>query len=138
MEHGQAVELQEEQRVVVYSKPSCVQCTATYRALDAADIPYDVVDISTDVVARQYAMSLGHLRVPVVVTPAGQHWSGYRPDNIRALYVESPSLQSVSDAQVREADLAARVRALANEQTAPTGGVDPPAVYRTGPRQSIA
>jgi len=138
MEHGQAVELQEEQRVVVYSKPSCVQCTATYRALDAADIPYDVVDISADVVAREYVMSLGHLQAPVVVTPAGQHWSGYRPDNIRTLRVESPTLHSVSGAQVRDVDLAARVRALSGEQSAPTGGVDPPAVYQTGPRQSIA
>ena len=29
-------------------------------------------------------MSLGHLQAPVVVA-GGEHWSGYRPDQIKAL-----------------------------------------------------
>ena len=32
--------------LTVYTKPGCVQCTATYRALDEKGIPYDVVDLS--------------------------------------------------------------------------------------------
>ena len=32
--------------VTVYSKPACVQCTATYRALDRIGVPYEIVDIS--------------------------------------------------------------------------------------------
>lgn len=35
-------------RVTVYSKPSCVQCNATYRALDKAGITYSIVDISAN------------------------------------------------------------------------------------------
>lgn len=40
--------------LVVYSKPNCVQCNATYRALDAKDIPYYVVDLSEDDAALEY------------------------------------------------------------------------------------
>ena len=70
--------------ITVYSKPACVQCTATYRALDKLDTDYTVVDISEDADARDYVMSLGHLQAPVVIVD-GEHWSGYRPDRIKAL-----------------------------------------------------
>ncbi|MBO0901737.1 glutaredoxin-like protein NrdH [Cellulomonas sp. zg-ZUI222] len=70
--------------ITVYSKPACVQCTATYRALDKLGHEYTVVDISEDADARDYVMSLGHLQAPVVVA-GGENWSGYRPDRIKAL-----------------------------------------------------
>ncbi|MBD7919913.1 glutaredoxin-like protein NrdH [Cellulomonas sp. Sa3CUA2] len=70
--------------ITVYSKPACVQCTATYRALDKLGHDYTVVDISQDADARDYVMSLGHLQAPVVVV-GGENWSGYRPDRIKAL-----------------------------------------------------
>ena len=70
--------------ITVYSKPACVQCNATYRALDKLGAPYTVVDISEDADARDYVMSLGHLQAPVVIVD-GDHWSGYRPDRIKAL-----------------------------------------------------
>ncbi len=41
--------------LIVYSKPSCVQCTATYRALDAKGIEYTVVDLTTNPAALEYA-----------------------------------------------------------------------------------
>ena len=70
--------------ITVYSKPACVQCNATYRALDKHGTDYTVVDISEDADARDYVMSLGHLQAPVVIVD-GEHWSGYRPDRIKAL-----------------------------------------------------
>ncbi|MCG7579691.1 MULTISPECIES: glutaredoxin-like protein NrdH [Mycolicibacterium] len=70
--------------VTVYTKPACVQCNATYKALDKQGIAYDVVDISLDDEARDYVMALGHLQAPVVVA-GGEHWSGFRPDRIKAL-----------------------------------------------------
>jgi len=70
--------------ITVYSKPACVQCNATYRALDKLGADYTVVDISEDADARDYVMSLGHLQAPVVIAD-GEHWSGYRPDRIKAL-----------------------------------------------------
>jgi glutaredoxin-like protein NrdH len=70
--------------VTVYTKPACVQCNATYKALDKQGIAYDVVDISVDAEARDYVMALGYLQAPVVVT-SDTHWSGFRPDRIKAL-----------------------------------------------------
>ncbi len=70
--------------ITVYSRPGCVQCNATYRALDKAGLQYEVVDITEDADARDYVMSLGHLQAPVVVADS-HHWSGYRPDRIGLL-----------------------------------------------------
>ncbi len=70
--------------VTVYTKPACVQCTATYRALDKAVLDYSIVDISVDSDARDYVMSLGYLQAPVVVAGAVT-WSGFRPDRITTL-----------------------------------------------------
>lgn len=70
--------------VTVYTKPACVQCNATYKALDKQGVEYATVDIATDPEARDYVMALGYLQAPVVV--AGEdHWSGFRPDRIKAL-----------------------------------------------------
>lgn len=68
----------------VYTKPSCVQCNATYRALDSKGIEYDIIDLSEDPTALQTVKELGYLQAPVVVTD-DEHWSGFRPDKISAL-----------------------------------------------------
>ncbi len=73
--------------VTVYTKPSCVQCTATYRALGNKGIQYEVHDVSTDEAALEHVKSLGYLQAPVVVTD-DDHWSGFRPDKIATLSAE--------------------------------------------------
>ena len=76
--------------ITVYSKPNCVQCSATYRALDKAGLVYRTVDVALDVEALEQVRALGYAQAPVVV--AGEdHWSGFRPDKIKtlALAVES-------------------------------------------------
>ncbi|QKT12421.1 redoxin NrdH [Rhodococcus sp. W8901] len=70
--------------ITVYTKPACVQCNATYRALDKAGLEYDIVDISESPEARDYVMALGYLQAPVVVA-GDDHWSGFRPDRIKTL-----------------------------------------------------
>lgn len=70
--------------VTVYTKPSCVQCAATYRALDSKGIEYDVVDVSVDDAALATVLELGYQQAPVVVT-GEDHWSGFRPDKIDEL-----------------------------------------------------
>lgn len=70
--------------VTVYSKPSCVQCTATYRALDAGGVPYEVVDMSVDPAALALVKGLGYLQAPVIVTDE-EHWSGFQPDRIKVI-----------------------------------------------------
>lgn len=71
--------------ITVYTKPACVQCNATYRALDKNNITYRTVDITQDSQARDYVMALGYLQAPVVVASPTQHWAGYRPDRIADL-----------------------------------------------------
>ncbi len=75
--------------ITVYTKPACVQCNATYKALDKVGVEYAIVDISEDSEARDYVMALGYLQAPVVVA-GDEHWSGFRPDRIKAL-VASPA-----------------------------------------------
>jgi glutaredoxin-like protein NrdH len=70
--------------ITVYSKPACVQCTATTRALDRQGIDYTVVDVSADVEAYELVQGLGYRQVPVVIA-GEQHWAGFRPDMISGL-----------------------------------------------------
>jgi len=85
--------------VTIFSKKSCVQCTATYRALDKAGIPYEVIDLQEDPAAFDFVMALGHIQAPVVLVHDGDwpsfvptqdnkasHWSGFRPDMVKALH----------------------------------------------------
>lgn len=71
--------------VTVYTKPACVQCNATYKALDKQGITYTTVDITDDDQARDYVLALGYLQAPVVVA-GDEHWSGFRPDRIKSLH----------------------------------------------------
>jgi len=68
----------------VYTKPACVQCNATYRALDKNGIPYTTVDISQDASALENLKALGYQQAPVVTSPIGS-WSGYEPDKVKDL-----------------------------------------------------
>lgn len=90
--------------VTVFTKPSCVHCTATYRALDKEHIDYETRDVSTDDKALEQVKKLGYLQAPVVVVDGldelhpdsnpEDHWSGFRPDKISALaarFGEHPS-----------------------------------------------
>jgi glutaredoxin-like protein NrdH len=75
--------------VTVYTKPACVQCTATKKALDKAGVSYVSVDITADDDSRDYVMSLGYTQAPVVTVGDGEalvaHWSGFRPDRVKTL-----------------------------------------------------
>lgn len=71
--------------VTVYSKPACIQCDATYRALDKHGINYDVVDLTQDPTALELVRSLGYPQAPVVVAAGNTHWSDFHPDQITAL-----------------------------------------------------
>lgn len=86
--------MSENTAITVYTKPACVQCHATYKALDKQGLDYQVIDISTDDAARDCVMALGYLQAPVVVA-GSEHWSGFRPDRIKALAKEA-SLSSVA------------------------------------------
>lgn len=70
--------------ITVYSKPACVQCTATTRALDARGVSYEIVDLTQDAAAMELVQGLGYRQVPVVMA-GEEHWAGFRPDMIGRL-----------------------------------------------------
>lgn len=70
--------------ITVYSKPACVQCNATIRALDKQGLSYEVIDLSQDAEALESVKALGYQQAPVVMAN-GDHWAGFRPDKIKAL-----------------------------------------------------
>ena len=70
--------------ITVYSKPRCPQCDATYRALDKQGVSYEKIDVTQDAESLAFIKGLGYQQAPVVV--AGEdHWSGFRPDRIKAV-----------------------------------------------------
>ena len=70
--------------ITVYSKPACVQCTATTRALDAKGLAYHLVDLTEDDAAMERVTALGYRQAPVVIA-GDAHWAGFRPDMIGRL-----------------------------------------------------
>lgn len=76
--------------IIVYTKPACVQCTATQRALDRWGLAYQSVDLTTDAEAFERVLSMGYLQAPVVVD-GDTSWSGFRPDRIKALAERPPA-----------------------------------------------
>lgn len=70
--------------VTVYSSPGCQPCRATHRKLDELGIEFTPVDVSEDPEALALCRSLGYQQTPVVVA-GDEHWSGYRPDLLKAL-----------------------------------------------------
>lgn len=69
--------------VTVFSKPACIQCTMTIRALDASGVKYVVLDVTTNEDALNTVRELGYMQAPVVVWD-DDHWSGFQPDLIKA------------------------------------------------------
>ena len=71
-------------KTTVYTNPSCIQCDMTKKFLDKNDIPYDVIDLSSDAEALDMVLGLGFKAAPVVVTPVGT-WSGFKVENLKAV-----------------------------------------------------
>jgi glutaredoxin-like protein NrdH len=70
--------------VTLYTKPNCPACVGTKRHLDKHEIPHRVVDVTQDSDAYDHITGMGYTSVPVVVA-GDDHWSGFRPDRIKAL-----------------------------------------------------
>lgn len=71
--------------VIVYTKPSCPQCTATKRALTAHGVEFEEADLLGELDAAEAFRAYGVRSAPVVVSSAGV-WGGYVPDALRLLY----------------------------------------------------
>lgn len=84
---NKAEKAQAEGLVVVFSSESCVQCTATYRALDAKGITYrSIVVADDDDETRGTLRELGFMQLPVVWAPGAGYWAGFRPDKISEIH----------------------------------------------------
>lgn len=75
--------------ITVFSKPGCVQCTATGRALtskglqEGQDWEYRDLTLPENAAALEWVMEdLGYKQAPIVVVDDETHWSGFRPDLI--------------------------------------------------------
>lgn len=84
MKHGKTYRTREKSWPRSPSTPSPAASSATYWALDAKGLAYEIRDLSEDPAALEYVKSLGHLQAPVVVTDE-DHWAGFRPDKINEL-----------------------------------------------------
>ena len=76
--------------IELLSKPSCVQCSASKRALDKAGLEYTVTDMVETPEALELAKGLGHLQAPVLLVRDSlgtiiDHFSGFQPEKIKAL-----------------------------------------------------
>lgn len=69
--------------ITIYTRPSCGPCFATKRALAKAGIAFIEVPLE-EVSAEQIEAfrASGLAEAPVVLTPAGDAWSGFRPERI--------------------------------------------------------
>lgn len=77
--------------ITLYSKPGCVQCTASERALKGVGAEFEPIDLTQDDQALAYVKSLGYLEAPVIVVTddTGEpisHWSGFQPDKIAEVW----------------------------------------------------
>lgn len=70
--------------VTVYSTgPTCMQCTMTKRALTAAGVEFEEVNVRENAAAMTYISDeLGYSQAPVVVIDEHDHWAGFQPDQI--------------------------------------------------------
>lgn len=71
--------------VTLYTKPGCPGCKGTARELDKHGIPFQSRDVTQDPEAMAHVQSLGYQGLPVVFADENNHWTGHRPDSIRAL-----------------------------------------------------
>lgn len=72
------------------TKPRCVQCRVTAKALDSHGIEYKTIDITENDAALGWALENDFRAVPVVIvgdftTEGFDTWTGFRPDRITSL-----------------------------------------------------
>lgn len=85
--------------IIVYTKPACVQCNATYRSLDSKGATYSSVDISKDAEALEALIGLGYQQAPVVTKVVDgvvvDSWTGFQPKKIAEVVEEQKALAPV-------------------------------------------
>lgn len=69
---------------IVYTKPGCGKCLATYREMKKKGIDFLSIDVSVNEAEAERLQEMGFSEMPVVFGNQ-EYWTGYRPDKIAAL-----------------------------------------------------
>ena len=68
---------------------SCSRRTSRTKARKVQGVSYEKIDVTQDAESLAFIKGLGYQQAPVVV--AGEdHWSGFRPDRIKAVAAAAP------------------------------------------------
>lgn len=90
------------ERLELYTKENCVQCTMTKKLMDSEGLEPTVFELDKDQEALDRVKELGHLAAPVVIHEDEQgsieHWSGFRPDMIRKIIGSQAIKKSIIEA----------------------------------------
>lgn len=87
--------------LTVLSRPGCVQCTATYRALDKKNLEYSIGDALSEA-SRVITAEHKIMSAPVVVVRQDgeitEVWGGFRPDRVDAYAADPEASFTVREA----------------------------------------
>lgn len=78
-------------KIVVYTKPNCIQCRYTKERLDGMGLVCETIDVTQDDDAAEAVKHMGfgdHPQMPVVVVTGSQRteqWAGFKIDKLRGL-----------------------------------------------------
>lgn len=68
--------------ITIYTNPGCGPCRSLIKAADQLNIAYTIKPAADH---TTYLEELGHTQAPAVVAETGEHFSGFRPDQLRQL-----------------------------------------------------
>ena len=74
--------------ITVWSKPSCVQCKAVYRAFDKAGVEYQVKNLPDFPEKLAEFIEAGFTAAPVVEATGHKTFAGFNPDAVKAIAFE--------------------------------------------------
>ncbi|MBF0582513.1 MULTISPECIES: glutaredoxin domain-containing protein [Corynebacterium] len=66
---------------IVYSRPGCQACKTTVRVLEKKHLQFEVRDVEERL---EEFRAQGLQQLPVVVSPTGETFAGFRPDRLTA------------------------------------------------------
>lgn len=70
--------------IKVYTTTDCQQCEQTKKYLTTHEVPFEVVDLTTNPEAMTMVKAMGYMAAPVVVTES-DHWSGFKYDKLQSV-----------------------------------------------------
>lgn len=75
--------------ITVYTSPACGQCKMTKKWLETRNIPFQEIDLSTDMEALDAVREMGYMQAPVIVARHADkneddHWYGFNPIKLKA------------------------------------------------------